>query len=231
MSIITGYTISEKIAEGGKSVVYRGVRDSDGTPVVLKIIRAARPTLADIARFKKEYELIRAVRIDGVIKTYGLIEEKDRIAMVLEDFSGSSIKEIINARRFGVDEFLEIAIPVSDTLGYLHNNKIIHRDIKPHNILYNATTGEVKITDFGIASLLGREHENIYDPWMITGTLPYLSPEQTGRLNRSIDHRTDLYSLGVSFYEMLTGALPSSRRTPSTYSTAISPGRRSRRSS
>ncbi len=214
MSIITGYSISEKIAEGGKSVVYRGNRDSDAMPVVLKIIKAAHPSLADIARFKKEYELIKAIRIDGVIKTYGLIEEKDRIAMVLEDFNGNSIKEIINARRFGIEEFLEVAIPVADTLGYIHGNKIIHRDIKPHNILYNATTGEVKVTDFGIASLLGREYENIYDPWMITGTLPYLSPEQTGRINRTIDYRTDLYSLGITFYEMLTGMLPFSSKDP-----------------
>ncbi len=194
--------------------MYRGIRESDGLPVVLKIIRAAHPTLADIARFKKEYELIKAIQIDGVIKSYGLIEEKDRIAMVLEDFNGISIKEIIKARRLGIEEFLEVAIPIADTLGYIHSNKIIHRDIKPHNILYNETTGEVKITDFGIASLLGREHENIYDPWMISGTLPYMSPEQTGRINRSIDHRTDLYSLGISFYEMLTGTLPFSSKDP-----------------
>ncbi len=214
MSIISGYSITEKIAEGGKSVVYRGVRDSDGLPVVLKIIRAVHPTLADIARFKKEYDLIKTIQIEGVIKTFGLIEEKDRIAMVLEDFNGSSIKDVINTRRFGAEEFLEVAIPVADTLGYIHSHKIIHRDIKPHNILYNATTGEVKITDFGIASLLGREHENIYDPWMITGTLPYMSPEQTGRLNRTIDYRTDLYSLGISFYEMLTGTLPFASKDP-----------------
>lgn len=214
MSFVTGYSLSEKIAEGGKSVVYRGVRESDGTPVVLKIIKQIRPSLADVARFKKEYELIKTIKVDGVIKTYGLIEEKDRIAMVLEDFNGLSIKEIIQKRRFGIEEFLEIAIPIADTLGYIHSNKIIHRDIKPHNILYNMTTGAVKITDFGISSLLGREFENIYDPWIITGTLPYMSPEQTGRINRSIDYRTDLYSLGITFYEMVTGMLPFVSKDP-----------------
>ncbi len=214
MSIITGYSLTEKIAEGGKSIVYRGVRESDGMQVVLKIIRQAHPSLADIARFKKEFELIKGISIDGVIKTHGLVEEKDRIAMILEDFNGVSLKEIINKRRFGIEEFLEIAIPIAATLGYIHDRKIIHRDIKPHNILYNITTGKVKITDFGISSLLGREHENIYDPWMITGTLPYMSPEQTGRINRSIDHRTDLYSLGITFYEMLTGTLPFTSNDP-----------------
>ncbi|MBP7736688.1 MAG: SpoIIE family protein phosphatase [Spirochaetes bacterium] len=214
MSILSGYTLTEKIAEGGKSVVYRGIRESDNLPVILKIIREANPSLSDIARFKKEYELIKAVRIDGVIKTYGLIEEKDRIAMVLEDFNGVSIKEIINKRRFDIEEFLEVAVLVAETLGYIHENKIIHRDIKPHNLLYNTSTGEVKITDFGISSLLGREHENIYDPWIISGTLPYMSPEQTGRINRPIDHRTDLYSLGVSFYEMLTGSVPFTSKDP-----------------
>ncbi len=194
--------------------MYRGVRDSDNLPVILKIIREANPSLSDIARFKKEYELIKALRIDGVIKTYGLVEEKDRIAMVLEDFNGVSIKEIIKKRRFDIEEFLEVAVTVAETLGYIHDNKIIHRDIKPHNLLYNTSTGEVKITDFGISSLLGREHENIYDPWIISGTLPYMSPEQTGRINRPVDHRTDLYSLGVSFYEMLTGSVPFTSQDP-----------------
>jgi predicted ATPase/serine phosphatase RsbU (regulator of sigma subunit)/tRNA A-37 threonylcarbamoyl transferase component Bud32 len=214
MSIMTGFAITEKISEGSKSIVYRGVRESDGMPVVLKIFRQVYPSLADIARFKKEYDLIREVEIDGVIATHGLVEDKDRIALVLEDFQGISLREVMRSQKISLEEFLQIAIRIADTLGYLHSRNIIHKDIKPHNILYNSSSGAVKITDFGISTLLTREHENLYDPRMITGTLPYMSPEQTGRINKPMDYRTDLYSLGVTFYEMLTGDVPFQSEDP-----------------
>ncbi|HQL83101.1 MAG TPA: protein kinase, partial [Spirochaetota bacterium] len=214
MSIMTGYAITEKISEGSKSIVYRGVRESDGMAVVLKIFRQVYPTLADIARFKKEYELINDLAIDGVVASYGLVEDKDRIALVLEDFNGISLNEVLKSHKMSMEEFLHIAIRVADTLGYIHTGNIIHKDIKPHNILYNPSSGEVKITDFGISTLLTRENENLYDPAIITGTLPYMSPEQTGRMNRPMDYRSDLYSFGVTLYEMITGTVPFISKDP-----------------
>ena len=214
MSIMTGYAITEKISEGSKSIVYRGVRESDGMPVVLKVFRQVYPTLADIARFKKEYELIKDLTIDGIVASYGLIEDTDRIALILEDFNGISLNEILKTQKLSLEEFLHIAIRMADTLGYIHTSNIIHKDIKPHNILYNSSSGAVKITDFGISTLLTRENENLYDPRIITGTLPYMSPEQTGRMNRPMDYRSDLYSLGVTLYEMITGDVPFKSKDP-----------------
>src|SRR5215831_15424850 len=104
--------------------------------------------------------------------------------------------------------FLRLAIPVAAALGKLHQRGLVHKDIKPGNVLMNETTGEARLTGFGIASRFVRERQSPRPPETIAGTLAYMAPEQTGRMNRSIDSRSDLYALGVTFYQMLTGALP-----------------------
>ncbi|MEC4817886.1 MAG: serine/threonine-protein kinase PknK, partial [Scytonema sp. PMC 1069.18] len=105
-------------------------------------------------------------------------------------------------------KFLQIAIQLASTLAQIHQKNILHKDIKPHNILINAKTGQIQLIDFSIASQILNENQNFSSTNLLEGTLAYMSPEQTGRMNRSIDYRTDLYSLGVTFYEMLTGKLP-----------------------
>lgn len=127
---------------------------------------------------------------------------------MLEDFHGSSLKKFLQVVKFTIENFLTTAIEVSKTLGELHSRNIVHKDIKPHNILLQEQEKTVKITDFGISQELTGETRDIYHPEIIEGTLTYMSPEQTGRMNRSVDYRTDLYSLGVTFYEMLTGSVP-----------------------
>jgi histidine kinase len=104
--------------------------------------------------------------------------------------------------------FLKIAIQLAETLGLLHKNDIVHTDLKPHNIFFNRETGQIKIGGFGVTSILTHEKDDIYDPQVIAESLVYMSPEQTGRMNRVMDYRTDLYSLGVIFYEILTGVVP-----------------------
>ncbi|MBN2079569.1 MAG: SpoIIE family protein phosphatase [Spirochaetes bacterium] len=214
MSILAGFSITEKIAENRKSAIYRAVRDEDGLCVVLKVMSKARPSPADIARYKKEYEIIRGMKIEGVIATYGLVEDRGRIALVLEDFRGLSLKDYLRSHRPGLEQALEMVISIADTLSHIHGRNIIHRDIKPHNILYNPESGEVKVTDFGISMLLPREQADIYDPGIITGTLPYMSPEQTGRISRPVDYRTDLYSLGATMYELFAGRVPFTSTDP-----------------
>ncbi len=214
MSILSGYTITEKIAESRKSAVYRATRDSDGLGVVLKVMTKSRPSASDIERYKKEYEIIREMGIEGVIATHGMVEDRGRVALVLEDFRGLSLKEYLRSHSPGIEQSLEIAISLAETLSYIHARNIIHRDIKPHNILFNPETGTVKVTDFGISTLLPRDQNDIYDPGIVTGTLPYMSPEQTGRISRPVDYRTDLYSLGVTMYEMLAGRVPFTSADP-----------------
>jgi serine/threonine protein kinase len=130
------------------------------------------------------------------------------LALILSDFDGETLKKIISDQSLELSKFIQIAIQLASTLAALHQNNIIHKDIKPHNILVNLTTGQVKLIDFSISSRLSRENQTVSNPNLLEGTLAYMSPEQTGRMNRSIDYRTDFYSLGVTFYEMLTGQLP-----------------------
>jgi diguanylate cyclase (GGDEF)-like protein len=207
MEQFSGYTHVEQIGETLHSVVYRAhPQDAPGT-VIIKALRARYPAPAEVARLKHEYELIKGVDIDGIVKILDIIDDKSRVALVMEDFGGVTLKEVLKGG-FTIERFLEISIRLSETLGELHQHNITHRDIKPLNIIMNWEEDVVKITDFGIASEITRFNEEIYNPQVIEGTLVYMSPEQTGRMNCPVDYRTDLYSLGVSFYEMLTGQLP-----------------------
>ena len=131
----------------------------------------------------------------------------------MEDFGGISLKEyfhdleILNQTSL-LTEFLQVAISLCNILDRLYQQRVIHKDIKPANILINPETKQVKLIDFSIASLLNKETQEIKNPNVLEGTLSYISPEQTGRMNRGIDYRSDFYSLGVTFYELLTGKLP-----------------------
>src|SRR5258705_1082579 len=127
--------------------------------------------------------------------------------LVLEDPGGAPLDRLLG-RPLEVSHFLRIAIPLAGALRRVHERGLVHKDIKPANILVDAASGGVWLTGFGIASRLPREHQPPAPPEVIAGTLPYMAPEQTGRMNRSIDSRSDLYALGVTLYEMLTGSLP-----------------------
>ncbi|MCP4133039.1 MAG: SpoIIE family protein phosphatase [bacterium] len=143
-----------------------------------------------------------------VLKSIEFIKTADIYAIVLEDFKGVSLKELLKEKKFDINIFLGIAIKVATALGHLHKHNIVHLDIKPANILSTRDFNSVKISDFGISQILTHENENLYNPYVIEGTMVYISPEQTGRMNREVDYRSDLYSLGISFYEMLTGIVP-----------------------
>ena len=142
------------------------------------------------------------------INAYGIEKYQNTLVIILEDFGGESLKQLMAERSLTVKEFLPLAIQMADSLGNIHAANIIHKDINPANIVWNHTTNQFKIIDFGIASRLPRENPTLKNPEQLEGTLAYISPEQTGRINRSMDYRTDLYSLGVTFYEILTGQLP-----------------------
>ncbi|BAY27855.1 multi-sensor signal transduction multi-kinase [Calothrix sp. NIES-2100] len=208
MMTIPGYQITAVIYVGSKTVIYRGYRVWDQKPVVMKVVNKEYPTLTDIARLKHEYDITQAINISGVVKSYSLKNYHGSLVLILEDFGGESLHQFMKIQELKINEFLSIAMKLVETLGELHKNRIIHQDIKPQNIIINSQTGEVKITDFAIASRLSREIQFICNPDCLEGTLAYMSPEQTGRMNRSIDYRTDFYSLGVTFYELLTQHLP-----------------------
>lgn len=211
------YHINEQIYTGHRTLVYRGFRLSDGQPVAIKLLRNEFPRFNELVHFRNQYVIAKNLELPGIIKAYSLESYDHRYALVMEDFGGislssylASLAEASNEALEGlpVNKFLPIAIQIASTLDGLYHHRVIHKDLKPANILINPTTQQVKLIDFSIASLLPRETQEIQNPNVLEGTLPYISPEQTGRMNRGIDYRTDFYSLGVTFYELLTGKLP-----------------------
>ncbi|NJM65275.1 MAG: AAA family ATPase [Acaryochloris sp. RU_4_1] len=206
MKKFPGYLNNEKIYAGGKTLVYRAIRENDQKSVILKTLQAEYPSIPDINRLKCEYQISYQLNIPGIIQVYGLEIHEKNIAIVQEDFNGIPLKNFSKTGSIPLTEFLEIAIQLSQTLSDLHQNKIIHKDINPFNILINSKTRQVKITDFSMASCL--QTESYQQVNLLEGTPAYMSPEQTGRINRLLDYRSDLYSLGITFYELLVGHLP-----------------------
>lgn len=214
MERISDYILTENIHESRNSVIYRGHRINENQPVIIKLLKTKKPSPGELARFKQEYNLIKNLNLEKIVKTLDFVEDTFNYAIIEEDFNGISLKKLIKTRKISLQNFLEIAITLSETLSNLHKNNIIHLDIKPDNILINTEENLVKITDFGISAILTHANDEIYNPAVIQGTLAYMSPEQTGRMNRSMDYRTDMYSLGITFYEMLTGELPFKSKDP-----------------
>ncbi|MEG4941798.1 AAA family ATPase [Microcoleus sp. F4-D5] len=212
---LPGYKLlSLPIHEGVNTVIYRGVRESDLTPIIVKTLKAEYPTIEKIARLRHEYKILKTLDMAGIVKAHSLEKHNNGMALILEDFRGKSLKNLIAAKHLEISEFLSLAIHLAETLAQLHENKIIHKDIKPQNIIINSKTDQIKIIDFSISTYLERENQSLSNPNLLEGTLAYMSPEQTGRMNRSIDYRTDFYSLGVTFYEILTGKLPHQASDP-----------------
>ncbi len=214
MLTLPGYKLTEAIHEGVKTVIYRGVKSPEHTSVIIKTLKAEYPTLEEITRLRHEYKIIQPLNIEGIGKAIGLENYKNGLALILEDFEGDSLKKLMGEQKISILAFLSLARQLAETLHELHNNHIIHKDIKPQNILIDPKKWIVKLIDFSIASRLTRETPAISSPDLLEGTIAYISPEQTGRMNRSIDYRTDFYSLGVTFYEILTGELPFQSKEP-----------------
>ncbi|MHC5726200.1 MAG: protein kinase domain-containing protein, partial [Nostoc sp.] len=215
-----GYSITEQIYLGSKTLVYQGIREQDQKLVVLKFMRNEYPTFAEIAQFRNQYIITKNLDHPGIVKTYSLENYRNSYVLVIEDFGGISLQDWRLEDKgkeenwFSLNEFFPIAIKIASTLEGLHHERIIHKDIKPANILINPTTDEIKLIDFSIATLLPREIPFLTNPNILEGTLAYISPEQTGRMNRGIDYRTDFYSLGVTFFQLLTGQLPFTTKDP-----------------
>ncbi|WP_445247626.1 trifunctional serine/threonine-protein kinase/ATP-binding protein/sensor histidine kinase [Microcoleus sp. OTE_8_concoct_300] len=205
---LAGYEITSKIHESNNSLVYRGLRKQDNQPIILKFLKQDYPMPASLVRYKQEYEITRNLDLESVPKTYSLERYQNSLVIISEDSGGESLKLWLASKKLTLQEFLSTAIKITTALDQIHQHNIIHKDINPSNIIINSTTGLVQIIDFGISTVLSRENPTLKNPNVLEGTLSYISPEQTGRMNRAIDYRTDFYSLGVTFYELLTGQVP-----------------------
>ncbi|ALF56047.1 serine/threonine protein kinase [Nostoc piscinale CENA21] len=206
---IPGYIITEELYNGSRTIVYRAIRETDSLPVVIKLLKNTHPSFRELLSFRNQYTIAKHLNSPLIVQIYSLEPYQNGYALVMEDFSGISLKAWrVGVKEQSLQEFLEIAIALCNTLDILYRERIIHKNIKPANILINPATKQVKLIDFSIASLLPRETQTLVNPNVLEGTLAYISPEQTGRMNRGIDYRTDFYSLGVTFYELFTGKLP-----------------------
>ena len=218
LTSIPGYQVSEQLYNGSRTLVYRGYRETDHKPVVIKLLKNPYPGFGELVQFRNQYTIAKNLNSPLIIATYSLEPCQNGYALVMENFGGISLKDYfisVEMRSIAsLQEFLQIAIALCDTLDILYRERIIHKDIKPSNILINPETKQVKLIDFSIASLLPRETQTLMNPNVLEGTLAYISPEQTGRMNRGIDYRTDFYSVGVTFYELLTGVLPFQSNDP-----------------
>jgi serine/threonine protein kinase len=213
MFSLPNVTIKGKIYESSNTLVYRGTRKHDNLAVILKVLKQDYPTPSELIRYKQEYEITHSLNLEGVVRAYTQQEYQRTHVILLEDFGGESLEHWMREKPevfcpMLLSTFLRLAIALTDTLGRIHAENIIHKDINPSNIVLNPDTGVIKIIDFGIATCFSRTNSTFRSPHGLEGTLAYLSPEQTGRMNRLLDYRTDFYSLGVTFYELLTGQLP-----------------------
>jgi PAS domain S-box-containing protein len=208
MIAIPGYQINQLLCENSTSLVYRAKRAQDNAGVIIKMLSNKQPTPEELAEFRNEYEITSTLQGEGIIRVYGLEKIDKRQALILEDIGGESLDRLLSARQFNLTEALTIAIKIVDVIGLIHSQDVIHKDINPSNIIINEATDSVYLIDFGLATKLSKVNPGIDNPSVLEGTLIYISPEQTGRMNRFVDYRTDIYSLGVTFYEMLIGSPP-----------------------
>src|SRR6195256_851594 len=201
--------------EDGERVFCRGESHADGYRAAVLAVRPAaeHPAPAILDGLAREYELKDELDGAWAVRPLALVRERGRTMLVLEDTGSEPLHRLLGAP-LEVRSFLRLAIAIAAAITQVHRRGLVHKDIKPANILVNRTTGEVKLTGFGIASRLPRERQAPAPPESIAGTLAYMAPEQTGRMNRSIDSRSDLYAFGVMLYQMLTGSLPFTAANP-----------------
>jgi predicted ATPase/signal transduction histidine kinase/GAF domain-containing protein len=201
----------EQLREDGEFVLYRNrYRSSINEPLRSTLVVApVREHTAprSLSRMEHEYSLRDELDPTWAVRPFALAQQHGRPLLILEDPGGEPLERLVGAP-MELRQFLRLAVGLSAALGRMHQHGLIHKDIKPANVLVNAATGQAWLMGFGIASRLPRERQPPEPPEFVAGTLAYMAPEQTGRMNRSIDSRSDLYSLGITLYEMLTGSLP-----------------------
>ena len=188
---VTGHDVTETLYESDSSLVMRTAPVERQRPVILKILKKAFPSPRELDRFRQEYEVTRGLDSRGIVKVYGLDTHENTLMILVEDFGGESLSRWLQQRTFDLETFLSLAVRITESLGDIHSSQIIHKDINPSNIVWNAATDELKIIDFGVSTHLSRTHSMSGQPETLDGTLAYMSPEQTGRMNTSVDHRAD----------------------------------------
>jgi predicted ATPase/HPt (histidine-containing phosphotransfer) domain-containing protein len=203
---LPGYRLGAELLHTEHTAVYRGVRESDGLHLVIKTLSREYPLPSEVRRLEFEYRMLEKLRGPGVIATLGMTRTGGQLALLLEDFGGITLGE--RPLPLPLAAFFRVAKQAVAALGHVHGHDVVHKDIKPHNILVTPDLSKLALIEFELASEISRERQDVSVMNRLEGSLAYISPEQTGRMNRALDYRSDYYSLGVTFFELLTGQLP-----------------------
>ena len=210
--MIPGYEIGEVVHRSNLRSIYRAKRLTDGLQVIIKTLDAEYPARQHIAELRREFHIAQRLQpVASIIRVHGLESYGNgNVALVLESFGRSLVEQMTAERRRALPlaRVLSIAISVADALGQVHEYDVIHKNVEPHNILIDDRYDALRLIDFRISSELPVERQGGAFSRQLEGALPYMSPEQTGRMNRDLDYRSDYYSLGVTLFELLTGELP-----------------------
>jgi len=206
---IKDYTIREMIAEGKHTMIFRASRKTDQLSVIIKLLKTESIVPKNVEQLTHEYDMLTKIRSQHVVKAFELLPIQNSLLLVMEDIESQTLALLIEEEEeVELLNALEIAIHIADAVGDIHHQHIIHKDLKPQNILVNQASNGIKVIDFGIATQLSREVQQALNPEQVEGSIAYISPEQTGRMSRALDYRTDIYSLGVSLYQLFTKKLP-----------------------
>ncbi len=209
MQALSNFQLVDEIYGAGKTRICRAVNVADGRPVILKILSGEHLQPDAFAQYQREFDVTSTLKdVPGVIKVYGLENIQDSVMIVEEDIGGRSLASILETERIDLPDALNLAVRITHILGQIHQRHVVHKDFNPANIIWNRATDELRVIDFGISSQLSQERQEFQSVKQLEANLAYASPEQTGRVNRKVDSRSDLYSLGVTLYQMMTGVLP-----------------------
>src|SRR6202043_1641409 len=213
MTAGSGYVL-ETLREGAEFTLYRGRQHGNPVPLLAVAPAAEQPSPQSLRRLEHEYLLAADLDPAWAARPLALTRHEGRAVLILKDPGGELLDRVLDrGQPLELTRFLRVAIGLAAALGQVHGHGLIHKDIKPPNVLVDDACN-VRLTGFGIASRLPQESQAPAPPEVIAGTLAYMAPGQTGRMNRSVDSRSDLYALGVTFYEMLTGQLPFTAADP-----------------
>lgn len=206
--LVPGYRTTELISSDVNMGVYRAFRIVDNLPVIIKTQQKGIPRNDSIWKLKHEYRILESIRSDAIEAVVELVHNDRETLLITEDHGGLPLSVLMKRRELSILEILKIAIGVARAMKLIHQSRVVHKDINPANILVHPDTYDVRLINFGLSTRLYQEYQSTMNPKEWQGNMRYVSPEQTGRMNRTVDYRSDFYSFGISLYEMLTGRPP-----------------------
>ena len=213
MTLISGFQIEEVLFENDRTSIYRAKPENSDVSVILKTKNSIAANSEQLYRLKREFEFLTLLESQFTAKALKFTHTADQTLLILEDTNGHTLSPELIHKTYSTKEKLELLINITEALNHIHGRKIIHKDINPSNILIE-DNGRIRIIDFEFSEYFSNSKSNVEKEAAIESALEYTSPEQTGRMNNTIDYRTDFYSLGITFYHLLTGVLPFQSKDP-----------------